>query len=169
MKPVIRTRFDESLTLSGHGLSCPLDEGKTSSEFAKDCDINSIMARYEKTGQLPQYSRGAAQYGDFSQIPDFATMRHRVIAAEEMFMALPAKVRAVFGNDPGAFIAAADSQEGIALLKSLGLGNPDNAPLNVSNVLPGAAAPSSAGQADPSANLPPADLAAVQQKTKKGN
>lgn len=104
-------------------LLCTMEERRTKSEFKDECDINLIMARYRKTGVLPESAlSAAARYGDFSQVPDFMEMRHKIIAAEEVFAALPAEVRKQFNNDPGAFIDAADTVEGRALMVKLGLG-----------------------------------------------
>lgn len=121
-KPKFRTRFHPSKKVT---FFTPASERRTKSEFLKETDINFIMERYRRTGQLPESARQAAtRYGDFSQIPDFMEMQHRVIAAHEMFAALPAKVRKEFENDPGQFIAAAQTEEGRELLVKLGLGKP---------------------------------------------
>lgn len=92
-------------------------------EFKNDCDINLLMARYRRTGILPEsYRLAAARYGDFSQIPDFQTMNDKLNAARDLFAALPAKVRKEFDNDPAEFLAASQTPEGIKLLCDLGLG-----------------------------------------------
>lgn len=99
------------------------EERRTKTEFADDCDINKIMARYRKTGVLPDTARAAAaRYGDFSEIPPYQEMRNRMIAAEELFAALPAVVRKEFDNDPGLFIQSAQTPEGRERMVKLGLG-----------------------------------------------
>jgi len=104
-------------------IACTMEERRTKSEFAPECDINLIMARYKKTGILPESAMAAAaRYGDFSQLPDFMEMRHKIIAAEELFAALPAEVRKQFNNDPAEFIDSAETKEGRALMVKLGLG-----------------------------------------------
>lgn len=116
-----RTRFDESLKLP---VFCTEEEKRTKSEFADECDINKIMARYKRTGVLPVDVRkqAAAKFGDFSQLPSFMEMQDMLIAANDLFMALPAAVRKQFGNDPHEFLAAAETKEGRELLQKLGLG-----------------------------------------------
>lgn len=110
-------------------LNCTEEERRTKSEFAADCDINLIMARYRKTGVLPESSKAAAaRYGDFSSVPTFMEMQEKIIAANELFAALPAAVRKQFDNDPGAFLAASESSEGRALMAKLGLGKEQEAP-----------------------------------------
>lgn len=65
-----------------------------------EADINWIVSRYLKTGELPA-ATNAAHYGDFTGISDYHTALNSVIAADEAFMALPATLRARFENDPG--------------------------------------------------------------------
>lgn len=114
---------------------CTMEERRTKSEFKDDCDINLIISRYRKTGILPDLARAAAaRFGDFSQIPSYQEMQDKLNAAEEMFAALPAKVRKEFDNDPGLFIAAADTEEGRETLKKLGLGKEVDTPLGDSPV-----------------------------------
>ena len=103
-------------------VECTMEERKTKSEFAEECDINMIMSRYRKTGQLPVNTRAAAiRYGDFSQVPDFAQMQDKLLAAHELFDSLPAALRKHFDNNPGTFIAASDTREGRDLLSKFGL------------------------------------------------
>ena len=66
-----RTRFDESLK---QPVMCTEEEKRTKSEFADECDINKIMARYRRTGVLPIDVRkeAAARFGDFSQPPSLS-------------------------------------------------------------------------------------------------
>lgn len=141
MKAKFRTQFDTPPRIK---VLCTEEEKKTKSEFQDDTDINKIMARYKKTGMLPVARAAAQRFGDFSQVPSFTEMQHKIIAAHEMFDALPAVVRRQFGNDPGAFLAAADTQEGRELLKKLGLGaevEPEPTPSPAAPVAGGQPAP----------------------------
>jgi len=83
--------------------SSPDSRSRTHQSFAKDADINNIMSRYKKTGVLvdPRLisSSRVPRFGDFSDIPDYATVVSRVQQAEKDFMTLPASVRAKFDND----------------------------------------------------------------------
>lgn len=110
-------------------VACPPEESRVDSSAKKESDINVIVARYKKTGVLGDEARKAmAQYGDFSQIPSFVEMQEKILHARELFAALPATVRRQFGNDPGEFIEAAKTPEGIELLKKLGLGKEEAPP-----------------------------------------
>jgi len=107
---------------------CPPEERIVDSSAQRESDINVIVARYKKTGVLPQSIRAAlAQYMDTTQVPTFEQMQQRVMRAQELFDQLPATVRKQFDNDPGQFLQAAQTPEGRALLAKLGLG-PDASP-----------------------------------------
>lgn len=70
----------------------------TQQAFKEDCDVNIILDRYMKTGELPKPRHG--WYGDVSEIPDLTQALEIVSSAQSMFDALPAKVRYEFHNDP---------------------------------------------------------------------
>lgn len=117
-QPAFRTAYSKPLKVA---LVCPPEEGRTKPEFKKDCDINQIMKRYNNDVKQIPWDEASARYGDFTQIPDFMEMQQRVIAAQDLFMALPASVRKQFDNDPGLFLAAAETPDGIDLIEKLGL------------------------------------------------
>ncbi|ALS03714.1 VP3 [Gokushovirus WZ-2015a] len=75
---------------------------KTDPSFAKDCDINVIVARAKRTGTLPIAQRSLV-FGDDESLTLQQAMS-RVAEAREAFEALPAEVRLRFGNDPMALI-----------------------------------------------------------------
>lgn len=117
-----KTRFETPKRVV---LKCPdtPEDKRTKQEFLKDTDINNIVKQYKKTGRLPESARSAAaRYGDFSGVPSFAEMQAKIIAGSEVFAALPAAVRKQYDNDPGQFLAAAATPEGLELMKKLGLG-----------------------------------------------
>lgn len=97
------------------------EESRTQQHMAGETDINNIMRKYEKTGILTHVSRYAGQYGDFSGVPDYKTGVELVMAADEMFMSLPAKIRDRFNNDPAQFIDFATDEENLEELRSMGL------------------------------------------------
>lgn len=79
-------------------------ESKTEQSHRDKCNINSIVARFHKTGQLPP-ATATPHYGDFTQVGDYHSCCEAVRLADLAFMSLPAKVRAAFRNDPGLLIA----------------------------------------------------------------
>lgn len=81
------------------GFACTPGDGMTQQQFGEECDINTIVKRFGLTGELPENYRAPVS-GDFSDVVDFHTAMQAVRKAEESFMALPAPLRAEFGNDP---------------------------------------------------------------------
>jgi phage internal scaffolding protein len=91
----------------------------TKQSFSDECDINVIMARYEKTGVLSSENPISPSYGDFTDVVDYDESLRIVMDADEAFMSLPAKVRARFQNDPSEVIEfvrdPANRSEAVAL------------------------------------------------------
>lgn len=71
----------------------------TQQHFKDECDINSIISRYNVTGYLPESDK-PMQYGDFTNVSDFMTAQNIIIEAQERFDALPSDVRKRFDNNP---------------------------------------------------------------------
>lgn len=94
---------------------------RTQQNMAAETDINSIMSRYKKTGVLTHISAQAAQYGDFSEVPDYHAGLQILQESQDLFMELPAALRAEFNNDPGAFVAFATDPENLDKMRELGL------------------------------------------------
>jgi len=94
--------YDTNAASNASGLVC--EEPTRAQQHHKDeCDINVILERFGKTGQMP-VSAISAQYGDFSGVHDYHTALNTLIAAESEFDALPAKLRARFQNEPANLI-----------------------------------------------------------------
>lgn len=85
------------------GLDCSVLPSRTSQEFAKEVDINTIAERYRLTGELPENVPMVLQ-GDFTNALDFRSAMELVVAAREGFMEQPAEIRARFRNDPQEFL-----------------------------------------------------------------
>jgi len=93
---------------------------RTQQSFRDECDINTILKRFNVTGQLPVGSV-QPQYGDFSGITDYQSALNAVMAAQDSFLQLPAKVRAKFDNDPALFVDWASDEANKDEMKALGL------------------------------------------------
>lgn len=118
-----RTRYSKSLPDSVTGFKC---EGHSMAKqsFKDECDINNILKRYEQTGILPEIRQALeGQYGDFSQVADYQNALNSVLLAEEMFAALPAKVRDKFQNNPQGFVEFCMNPKNKDELIALGLAN----------------------------------------------
>lgn len=93
----------------------------TQQNFKEECDINNIMRRFEKTGELPNMIRQNPVYGDFSDVPTFTEAMNTVIRANEQFDALSSKIRAQFNNDPAEFLAFVHDPKNNEELVKMGL------------------------------------------------
>lgn len=100
------------------------DEDLVQHSMAAECDINTIMARYQKTGELTHVASQAAIYGDFYDVTDYKTGQERLLEADALFMELPAKLRDRFDNDPAKFVAFATDEKNLDELRELGLAEP---------------------------------------------
>lgn len=89
--------YDTDSVSHESGLTCG-EPTLAQQQFADECDINTIMKRFGQTGELPQVR--APQYGDFTAVTDYHSAMNAVRQAQESFAALPAEVRARFGNEP---------------------------------------------------------------------
>ena len=77
-------------------------KSKTRQSFAKDCDINNIMAKYQKTGAISHFTEHQARY-DFADSISFHDALNLVKEGDSMFAALPSVLRERF-EEPGAFL-----------------------------------------------------------------
>jgi len=94
---------------------------------ASETNINVIMAKYQRTGQIPKVL-AQPLFGDFTEAPDYRTAVEAVNAAHEAFMEVPAKIRAQFGNDPSEFIKFCSDPANKDQLDKMGLTQPPAPP-----------------------------------------
>lgn len=119
-----RTRFDENYKSEVFNTDVGEDEDLVQHHMAAECDVNTIMKRYEKTGELHHVAAQAAEYGDFYDVTDYKSGMERLIAADALFMELPAAIRDRFNNDPAKFVAFATDEKNLDELRSMGLAEP---------------------------------------------
>lgn len=118
-------------------------DGITRQEFADECDINTLMARYEKSGVINHIARSQGNYFDATDVPDLAAALAIVAHAEDAFMRLPAKARAEFDNDAVRWTDFAADPANLPRMREWGLAPPapvEERPLRV-QVVPDPAAP----------------------------
>lgn len=92
----------------------------TQQSAAAEADINNIVARYQKTGILPEVARQGV-FGDVSNIPDYQTALNIVQDAEAAFKALPSPLRARFNHNPGELLEFVANEQNRAEAVALGL------------------------------------------------
>lgn len=89
-------------------VDCSVEPSRTKQSFAREADINFLMDRFMRTGELPAELADVGQrqpmFGDFSDGISFMEALERVRTAEDSFSALDAQVRDRFRNDPAEFI-----------------------------------------------------------------
>lgn len=105
------------------GLKCE-DKSLAQQQFKEEADINYIAKRYNLTGEMPQLPNGFDWGADFEGIFDFQTAQNAVVAGKQAFMALPAKLRARFQNDPQELMAFLEDDDNQAEARKLGLLRP---------------------------------------------
>lgn len=96
----------------------------TQQHFKAECDIHTILDRYEKTGYLVdplQIRTTKPMFDDWTQVPDFREVQERIIAVKEMFDGLPAKTREIFNNDPANLVEYLASEPTTDQLVEMGI------------------------------------------------
>lgn len=96
-------------------------ESLTQQNFKRECDINYILKKYQKTGLVEHVSKYKGNYEDLSQPCDYQTAMNLVISAAAAFESLPSSIRKQFDNDPGRFLAFAENPDNLEEMKNLGL------------------------------------------------
>lgn len=84
----------------------PSDRSMTKQADKDSADINKIMARFEKTGTLPDTLgiMREPRYGDFTAVKDYHATLSAIRDVERWFGAFPAAFRNRFDNDIQKFI-----------------------------------------------------------------
>ena len=82
-----------------------LEETLTKQEFKEECDANEILRRAANGQDLSAVLNSrVAQYGDFTNVPDFREAMDMITRANAMFMQLDWKMRERFNNDPAVML-----------------------------------------------------------------
>jgi len=99
----IRSAYEPKPQVQFSCLETELPYGRTKQSFKDECDINVILRRFLKTGQLDLANRLEPRYGDCTGI-EFQNAVNTVAAAKSLFAELPAQLRARFENEPAKFL-----------------------------------------------------------------
>lgn len=121
----------------------------TRQEFAEECDINSLMSRYDAhvIGGPGNMAPANPMYVDFTHMPgNLLDYMEFMKTAEQSFMSLPAVVRREFDNSAPAFVDFASDPENLEQMRTWGLAPPKvETPVQV----PGPAPAAEGGSAPP--------------------
>lgn len=105
----------------------PQGDSLTKQSFVESCNINTILAKYQKSGVIEHYSNYKAEYGVHTG-QTFTEAQQIIAQATNMFMDLPSKARKYFNNSPQEFLDFTedlDNDEKRAKALELGLLDPD--------------------------------------------
>jgi len=119
------------------------------------CDINFIMGRYLKSGNVDWLAKHAPSYGDIEPI-DFHQAMGIVAKAKEAFADLPSDVRKRFSQSPADFLAFCQDAGNMDEARRLGLvpaAPAQAAPAAVSGGGPGGGSPPASGPAPASSTV----------------
>lgn len=74
------------------------EKSLTDQSWKVDCDVNHVMSKFMKTGQISHLAKVEGQYADVSGIQCLHDSLTVVAEAESAFNMLPAKLRKKFSN-----------------------------------------------------------------------
>lgn len=94
---------------------------RTQQHLKDECDVNSILEKYRKTGHISHIQRQQGAYGDFTNYQDLKTNLDTVKEAFQLFDTLPAQVRKRFKNDPSDLIDFVQDPQNRHEAETLGL------------------------------------------------
>lgn len=97
------------------------DESRTKQCFRDECDINSILQKFNATGLLNHVNQFQGDYADLADADDYKTSMDKVLDAQYAFDSLPADLRKRFDNDPANFLAFVTDEEKRPELEEMGL------------------------------------------------
>lgn len=106
-----------------HSITFNPEESMTKQSFKDECDINKIMAKFQKTGVIKHYAAHAPTYGDASPV-DYLDALQVIATANEMFAELPSSVRKRFSNNPEEFLEFVQNPENLDECRKMGLAPP---------------------------------------------
>lgn len=97
-----------------------IGNSKTKTNFKDQVNINKIMSRANRTGQIP-FEDKERTFADVSDIGDYRESLEKIKNADAEFMELPSDVRSRFSNDPGQLIDFIKDPKNIDEARELGL------------------------------------------------
>lgn len=103
-----------------HATFC-VEPSLTKQSFKDECDVNQVVERFARTGNLGDLNPKVPIFADVSQVPDLRSALSIVETATDLFSALDAKVRVRFNNDPAVFYEFISDQKNLKEASDLGL------------------------------------------------
>lgn len=94
---------------------------KTQQHHAEMVNVNKIMAKYKRTGQIDHLRNNPGVYADFTEIGSYEDALNKVIESNNVFNKLPANLRNMFENNPQKFLEFLQDPDNDAKAIKLGL------------------------------------------------
>lgn len=121
MEPFLRTPYNYDMNAAGdEDAIFNTEPSLTKQSFAEEADINTILRRFNLTGQLPQNIR-MPTYADFEDNITFHDAMNAIVLANTAFMTMPADIRARFHNSPAEFVDFCSDPNNLEEARRLGL------------------------------------------------
>jgi len=118
-KTLIRNRFQTKRLQT----TTPYKEGEeplVKQSMKAECDINNILAKFQKTGSLTHAKDYGGQYGEVESVT-FHDAMNIVKDTQNMFDALPSTLRNKFNHSPGQFLDFVQNPENLPEMHEMGL------------------------------------------------
>lgn len=93
--------------------------GLTQQSFKDECDINTLLQHWMKTGVMPNFRQDPPSYGDFADLPTMQEAANLVLHAEQVFADLPDDVREQFASPMDYFDAVLAAEERLGTMDPL--------------------------------------------------
>lgn len=120
-------------------LDCSHSPSMTKQSFREECNINKIIAKYQKTGLVTHLARYSPQYAEVPSI-DFREALEIVSEGKKMFESLPSNIRKKFNQSPAEFLEFVQDSTNQDELVSLGLATKKAEPAAEKKAAPSASA-----------------------------
>lgn len=96
-------------------------DSRTKQADAAACDINNVMRKFERTGQLTHINEVLPRYGDFSNVPTYHEALNQINELEREFMSLPPELRHQFNHNPQELVDYLSDPQNLDNVIKLGL------------------------------------------------
>lgn len=107
----------------------------TEQNHKDSCEINRIMAKYQKTGIIDHRNEHRGDYG-YATSQTFSEALDIVIKGKEMFEELPSSLRKKFNGDPKEFLEFVQNPKNVDEMVELGLARtPEDIPSQIEQLV----------------------------------
>ena len=121
-KVVIRKPYAyDVVAASDEAAFVSLEPSLTQQQFKDESDINNLVDRFLRTGEVPPVD-ARAMYGDFIHAPDsYQEALNLVLDAQDGFNSLSSSIRQRFNNDPAELLSFLQDDSNLDEAVKLGL------------------------------------------------